>query len=305
MSATKDPDQRKRIKALERLLREMPLNAALRELRKKFPPEPYLRPIPLSELGIFRHESEAAERPPPSLLKKIRAKEKILRAKEKAQQEALLGNKRVSGSPKSLTHKEHESPKTAKTAQETVRRKRVVEVRRWRDTPKHLRLSEVVDAVMKQGGERFALNLNQEKQQEAWREGIAPLRKRISTNLRRRLGHVPDFALALDVDDDDRLHVHGVIVTTTETKRAISRALRDAAGIWKGPAGNSHQLRYSTLDFPHVCTRYMLRNHDRLQQVQGQLVARTRPATASARTHRAERRTAGRKKRRARDDIVY
>jgi hypothetical protein len=302
MPAVKDPDQRRRVKALIELLRKMPGSDAFREFRKKFPPEPPLRPITLEELGIVRHEDDVGEKPSKFLLTKVRAKEKIIRAREKAQQERLSG-KGVDDSTKSLNSIEPESNQPTKTAQkQDGKLSEKPPYPRWRDSSTASKLERVIDGIRRQGGERFALNLDEKRQAEAWERGIEPLRKRLSTILRRSLGHVPDFAMALDIDADRRIHVHGVIVRTAKTRAAVGRALRQAAGIWSGPAGNSHQLRYHKLDRPDWCAGYMLRNHDRLQQVQGQLIARTRPAISRGRARWNHQRA---QKRLGRDNIVY
>ena len=95
-------------------------------------------------------------------------------------------------------------------------------------------------------------------------------------------GAVPEYALALDMDRDGRVHAHGAIVVTPSTELTIRRALRQAAGRWEGPIGNRRQLILNGLDRPDWHAWYVLRSHDRLQHIVGSLLTWSRPTVSAA-----------------------
>jgi hypothetical protein len=145
---------------------------------------------------------------------------------------------------------------------------------RWRDFTDYGKLRFILSIIKDRGGKRLHLNVSKDVESELRRDGICRLRRRLSTILRRSLGYVPAFALAIDTDQG-RLHVHGAIEVSDNTEPMIKDALRRAAGYWKGPVGNRRQLVLNDLTKPDWCANYMCRHHRAMTEIDGPLVTST------------------------------
>jgi|SRR5579883_2308162 len=145
---------------------------------------------------------------------------------------------------------------------------------RWKELDTDRRLRVILHMLMHRGAKRLHLNLSKEVREELRHHGLERFRQRLCAALRRAVGHVPAFALAVDVERG-RLHLHGAIEVTHNTEPLIKRALRQAGGCWSGPVGNRRQLVLNGLTEPHLCADYMLKAHGALKDIPGVLVTWT------------------------------
>jgi hypothetical protein len=96
-----------------------------------------------------------------------------------------------------------------------------------------------VNRVLATFGRPFAvsLNLSPEFIQKALNDNRGPLnyvRRRVARTLKRLLGSVRPFWLALETDDDGRLHAHGgIALNDNDDPRRLTEIHADAGGNWK------------------------------------------------------------------------
>jgi len=91
----------------------------------------------------------------------------------------------------------------------------------------------------------FTLNLGHKRHAEALAspKGFGKyISQKIMDALKRRFDEVPAVVYSVDKAGDGRLHLHGFIGCTEETREAVSDSLKAAGGAWGKSRGEEHQL---------------------------------------------------------------
>ena len=124
---------------------------------------------------------------------------------EQAKHRALSEEKGYSDTRNRLGNHTSDEETAEKNAQvRTAKRRQFhVLVPRWKDATDYQKLEEIVRQLIRLGAKRVHLNLTEEVQQKVRAQGITPFRNRLRTDLKRALGHVPPFVMALDDDAGD------------------------------------------------------------------------------------------------------
>lgn len=126
------------------------------------------------------------------------------------------------------------------------------------------------------GGRTLNVNFNDDVQEEVRAKGLAPFKRRLDENLRRRLGVPPITVFCLDIDDKERLHAHGAVLANDNQMKAVRAAAKNAGGAIVEVTRRRTQVHSASIYHAAGWAAYISRHLKKLQGIPGQHIVYSR-----------------------------
>lgn len=227
-----------------------------------------------------------------------RKRRSFLRDKQAAEttREIHFGHKRVSKAslvgkptpPKITKNENSENPKTENPTTPTTvtlipanddALSKPLSVPPWTRTTDYGKAIAANRVIAQRGGYPFTLNLGPEVMKAANddKKGFTDhMKRRVSRALKRVLGEDRPYWFALDVAENDRLHLHGAIQATENDLQKITDAMIHAGGKWASTHHRDKQFQFhGALNLqdpdrhPDGWVAYALRNCGKVRRLAG------------------------------------